>query len=622
MTIKAKILLAMTAVIVIMGGAIGFAILQLESQEPGLIGAEAEIGDVAEHAVPLLMTIKEIQADVIQVQGWLTDISATRGLPGFDDGFDEAEAFANKFAEDVRVAAGHAEALGLSAVVDALANLETVFPPFYEGGKAMAQAYIDYGPSGGNVQMGEFDAVAEQMGGAMDELVVLVGERTDGLLSQLRGHSTEIHESNLHLISILLALGGVAAVVAVGSGYFIYRTLTASFSALNDDVAAVMSEDDDVTLQLSADRKDEFGPVAAALGAFQANKAEVRRAAEEQRRMAEEQSKMLEEQNQMAEQQRQMAEEQSKMLEEQNKMAEEQNKMAEEQMRAQAEQVARGERLETLAKDFDAHIKEALAAVDSETASMRRTVENMSETARGTIDKAENAASAAEQTADNVATVSAAAEELASSIQEISRQVSQSTETSRRAVNDTRDSDEKVRGLAAAAQQIGDVVSLINDIAEQTNLLALNATIEAARAGEAGKGFAVVASEVKNLASQTGKATEDIAGQIADIQSATQDSVDAINRIAKTIEEISEGASAIASAVEEQGSATQEIARNVEQASEGTKRVQSNITDISVAADQTGDAAADVFGALEKLTTQSESLRRDVEAFLRDIEAN
>jgi hypothetical protein len=96
------------------------------------------------------------------------------------------------------------------------------------------------------------------------------------------------------------------------------------------------------------------------------------------------------------------------------------------------------------------------------------------------------------------------------------------------AVGQARITNDRVSELSKVAGRIGDVVELINTIAEQTNLLALNATIEAARAGEAGRGFAVVASEVKALAEQTSKATGEIGQQITGIQAATQDSVNAI----------------------------------------------------------------------------------------------
>src|SRR6185503_10372159 len=108
-----------------------------------------------------------------------------------------------------------------------------------------------------------------------------------------------------------------------------------------------------------------------------------------------------------------------------------------------------------------------------------------------------------EDASSNVQTVAAASEELSASIAEISRQVTNAATTASRAVDEARQTDATVQGLAETAGRIGDVVKLISDIASQTNLLALNATIEAARAGEAGKGFAVVASEVKGLANQT-----------------------------------------------------------------------------------------------------------------------
>lgn len=175
--------------------------------------------------------------------------------------------------------------------------------------------------------------------------------------------------------------------------------------------------------------------------------------------------------------------------------------------------------------------------------------------------------------------------------------------------------------LSEVAQRIGDVVSLINNIAGQTNLLALNATIEAARAGEAGRGFAVVASEVKELASQTARATEEISAQISAIQQSTEHAVEAIGGIGTTIEEMHQIATAVAAAVEQQQAATGEIARNVSEAARGTQDVTENIAQVQSAATHSGSAAEQVLSAAGELALNASKLSDEVKTFLHSVRA-
>jgi methyl-accepting chemotaxis protein len=190
---------------------------------------------------------------------------------------------------------------------------------------------------------------------------------------------------------------------------------------------------------------------------------------------------------------------------------------------------------------------------------------------------------------------------------------------SNRATHETQRTSGLVNGLSSAAEKIGNIIQLIQAIASQTNLLALNATIEAARAGDAGKGFAIVASEVKNLASQTAQATEQISSQIATIQSATGETVTAISQFDATVREMAEIANAIASAVEQQGAATGEIARNVEQAATGTAAVTREIVDVKAVAGETDAGAEAALAVAAALQEQAVSLKGNVADFLKTI---
>ena len=271
--------------------------------------------------------------------------------------------------------------------------------------------------------------------------------------------------------------------------------------------------------------------------------------------------------------------------------------------------------------EFETTMQGVTETVSSASTELESSANAMNVTAGSTSEQAATVAAAAEEASVNVETVAAAAEQLSNSITEIGRQVSNSSDVAKAAVDRARDADAKITGLAEASQRIGEVLGLITDIANQTNLLALNATIEAARAGEAGKGFAVVAAEVKNLANQTAKATEEISLQIDNIQNVTGETVDAIKEINRTIGQIGETSTAISAAVEEQDAATKEIAVNVEQAAVGTSEVTRNVALVTQGAQETGAAASQVLSASGELAKQSSLLETEVRSFLERLRA-
>ncbi|MWV24149.1 PAS domain S-box protein [Methylobacterium sp. 2A] len=250
-------------------------------------------------------------------------------------------------------------------------------------------------------------------------------------------------------------------------------------------------------------------------------------------------------------------------------------------------------RVVKFATDITAQVKErerraeVQKAVATELDAIGGAVEEVSQQTR-------DAAKTVGRVSDDIRSVATGSEQLAFSVNEISQQVSHAAGVAGQAVEQAQRTGQIVSGLSDQATQIGAVVGLISGIAAQTNLLALNATIEAARAGEAGRGFAIVASEVKTLALQTGRATDEIREQIAATQSTTREAVVAIGTIRDTIETLNAVSSAIASAVEEQSVVTREMSSSLQTAYGGVAAITSGMNTIAEASTRLDQATRHV----------------------------